>query len=189
MNRKIELVKRKRASQAAQAKLAQEQLDSNLKLKTALDGLTELLESKDDYDFDKLHDQLRQIDKRLDLAPLFSSLEKSLKDTTQLSLLHKTNTKGFSELLRAVKSLKDNPPVVKITTKADISQEYKASDADITTIPSYFGFIHPTGKWYIMRQSGANLTMFRYVSGTTGYRKAWDSRTSLEYSLYSEVRL
>lgn len=188
MNRKIELVKRKRASQAAQAKLAQEQLDSNLKLKTALDTLTELLESKDDYDFDKLHDQLRQIDKRLDLAPLFSSLEKSLKDTTQLSLLHKTNTKGFSELLRAVKSLKDNPPVVKVTTKADVSQEYKASDADIGS-PSFFGFLHPTGKWYIMRQSGTTFTTFRYTSGTKDYRGAWDKRINLSYGLYSEVSL
>lgn len=186
MNRKIELVKRKRATQAAQAKLAQEQLDSNLELKTAINGLTELLESKDDYDFDKLHDQLLRIDKRLDIAPLFKSLEKSIKTTTQSS--YKTKIDGFSELLRAVKSLKDNPPIVNVTTKADVSQEYKASDADIGS-PSFFGFLHPTGKWYIMRQSGTTFTTFRYTSGTKDYRGAWDKRINLSYGLYSEVSL
>lgn len=187
MNRKLELVKRKKARESAQADLTKEQIDSNLKLKDSIDGLYELLNGQEQYDFDKLHDELLQIDKRLDLAPLFKSLEKSIKEvTSHKTRSNKTKIDGFSELLNAVKSLKDNPPIVNV--KPNVVMEYRASDVDSGN-PSYFGFLHPSGKWYVMRQGGTTNTAFRYANGAENYRSAWDKRTTLDYDLYNEIEL
>lgn len=105
MNRKIEQLKKKREIKASEQALTEKQLIAQERLTKAVDGLYELLNGQEQYDFDKLHKQLVEIDKRLDLAPLFTSLEKSIKDAS-----HKPDSKtkidGFSELLRAVKANK-----------------------------------------------------------------------------------
>ena len=187
MNRKIEIAKKKRQQKDLEKKLVDKQIESQQGLIKAIDGLYELLNGQEQYDFDKLSKQLSEIDKRLDLTPYFSSLEKSLSTKTRSVKLTnpflKTKITGFSELLRAVKSLNDK---IKESKEAD---DYKASDVSYESGQNYFGFISQTGRWYIMRQSGSNGGIFRYSSGDKDYLANWTRRASLTYKLYNQVKI
>lgn len=182
MNRKIELAKKKRQQKDLEKTLTDKQIESQQGLIKAIDGLYELLNGQEQYDFDKLSKQLTDIDKKLDLSPYFSSLEKSLK-TLNSPQQQKTKITGFSELLKAVKSLNDK---IKESKEAD---DYKASDVSYESGQNYFGFISQTGRWYIMRQSGSNGGIFRYSSGDKDYLANWTRRASLTYKLYNQVKI
>lgn len=119
MNRKIEIAKKKRAEKQAhiesQRLLIEKQVASQNSLKASIDSLYELINGKEEYDFSKLENQLSELDKRLDFAPFFKSLENSItkNKTTQPT---KIKIDGFSKLLNAVA---DNKPMpVKIDLKA-----------------------------------------------------------------------
>lgn len=80
----------------------------------AVKDLYELLNGKEEYDFDKLSKQLETISSKLDLDEQFRSLEKSLKatsiDTSELhSKAYKTNSEGFSRLIKAIEANKPLP--------------------------------------------------------------------------------
>jgi hypothetical protein len=129
MNRKIEIAKQKRTQKAQEQALVDKQIQSQERLTKAVDGLYELLNGQEQYDFDKLHTQLVEIDKRLDLAPHFKSLEKSIT-TSHKPYDNKTKIEGFSELLRAVKTNKPIPSDVKLDKleKAVVSIEQYIKD-------------------------------------------------------------
>lgn len=109
MNRKLELAKKKKAQKQSEElskrELVEKQIVTLENTQKAVDSLYELLNGQEQYDFDKLHDQLVEIDKRLDLAPIFKSLEKSIKSISH-NPTDKTKIEGFSELLKAVKANK-----------------------------------------------------------------------------------
>jgi hypothetical protein len=184
MNRKIEIVKKKRESKASEQALANKQLEVQERLTKAIKGLSVLLESQEQYDYDKLHTKLTEIDERLDLAPLFESLEKSVKDSRYIPA-DKTKIEGFSELLETVKNIKQET-IVKV---GNIADEYRPSDASYESGENFFGFLHPTGKWYVMRQSGGGGGIFRYANGGSKYTSSWTSRASLDYKHYNEITL
>lgn len=182
MNRKIEIAKKRRADRSQERELAKKQVKSQKELKQSIDGLYTLLNGQEEYDFDKLHRQLIEIDKRLDLAPYFKSLERSLK-TPSHTTTQKTKIDGFSELLRAVKN---NKTIIKSDNVID---EYRPCDQSYESGQNFFGFMHPTGKWYILRQSGSNGNTLRYANGSKGYVGAWTKRASLDYKYPNEIKL
>lgn len=182
MNRKIEQVKKKREIKASEQALAKEQLQAQERLTKAVDGLYELLNGQEQYDFDKLHKQLVEIDKRLDLAPLFKSLEKSIT-TSRKPADNKTKIQGFSELHETIKKIKTTVLV------GNVADEYRPSDASYEAGQNFFGFLHPTGKWYVMRQSGNGGGIFRYANGPNKYVDAWGGRMGLDYKRYDQVKL
>lgn len=115
MNRKIELAKKKQAEKDSERLLIEKHIASQDSLRASIDSLYELMNDKEEYDFSKLEHQLSELDKRLDFAPFFKSLENSIKSnkTTQHK---KIKIEGFSELLKAVY---DNKPLpVKVDLKA-----------------------------------------------------------------------
>lgn len=115
MNRKIELAKKKQAEKDSERLLIEKHIASQDSLRASIDSLYELMNGKEEYDFSKLEHQLSELDKRLDFAPFFKSLENSIKSnkTTQHK---KIKIEGFSELLKAVN---DNKPLpVKVDLKA-----------------------------------------------------------------------
>lgn len=184
MNRRIEVVKKKRQIRASEQALTKKAIESQNRLEQSIKSLYELIDSQEQYDYDKIHRQLVEIDKRLDIAPLFKSLEKSLRESSHHKN-DKTKIDGFSELLKAVKNIK-----TQVNVKAvDVSQEYKASDVSSEAEGNFFGFLHPTGKWYILRQTGAKGGILRYTTGTSNYSQGWTSRARHEYVLYSKVSL
>lgn len=182
----IEKAKQRRHKRAVDKDLAERQISAQVELKQSVDTLSERLADYQAPDFALLEEQLKLVAKQPDLAPILKSLEKSLKEAApHTKLTEKIKIHGFSGLLTAIKSIK--PQV--IVESRDVSQEYKASDAAVDSGSHYFGFLHPTGKWYLLRQSGANGGIFRYVNGVDDYEKAWASRAKLSYRLYSEIEL
>lgn len=46
----------------------------------------------------------------------------------------------------------------------------------------YFGYLHRSGEWYIMRQVRSGTTVaYRFVKGASGYTTAWGGREALIY--------
>lgn len=109
MNRKLELAKKKKETAVKNEQLTSKEIEARSKLLEATENLYELINGQEQYDFDKLHLQLVEIDKRLDLAPYFKSLENTLKLLTPPTKNPKTKIEGFSELLKAVNSNKPIP--------------------------------------------------------------------------------
>ena len=120
MNRKLELAKKKKETAVKNEQLTSKEIEARSKLLEATENLYELINGQEQYDFDKLHKQLVEIDKRLDLAPYFKSLEDTLKLLTPPTKNPKTKIEGFSELLKAVNSNKPIP------TKIDLSSLEKS---------------------------------------------------------------
>lgn len=163
-------------------------------IKLALSDIREAIENKDDTELDKVTDQLKEMVKQLDLSPYFTDLEKSLNKvlTTNSSNSLKDKqlqAKDFSRFLDKVElSLKNQKP--NVTVKAnDITSEYLRADDELGDPNSFFGYLHPTGKWFICRQSGLDNATFRYAAGRSNYSDNWKTKSSLTYLMPNEVKL
>jgi hypothetical protein len=120
MNRKIQSAKKKRAIQAEQKLLQDTNIEVSQKLIESTERLYELVNGKEEYDFNKLEKQLSLIDKHLDLSQYFTNLERSIEKNSPLTHVSKTKIQDFSKLLEAVK---ENKP---IETKIDLNKLEKA---------------------------------------------------------------
>lgn len=120
MNRKIEIAKKKQALRAEKTKLLQDSIKASKDLKNAVEQLYVLLNDKNDYDYGLLEKQLIAIDKKLDLKPYFTNLERSIEKNSPLTHIQKTKIQDFSKLLDAVKQ---NKP---IKTEIDLNKLEKA---------------------------------------------------------------
>jgi hypothetical protein len=66
------------------------------------------------------------------------------------------------------------------------SFSFELSDFDTSSDPMYFGYVDPSGAWYIAEFNNANCT-FRYYKGTTGYTAAWADRENKVYDYYDDI--
>ena len=53
--------------------------------------------------------------------------------------------------------------------------QYRISDSDDASDPSYYGFVGPQGNWYILKITSSTGS-FRYCKGSTCYSTAWGLR-------------
>ncbi len=51
---------------------------------------------------------------------------------------------------------------------------YEISQVDDASTPSYYGFVHKTGAWYITKEDATGA--YRYWKGSSGFSAAWDLR-------------
>ena len=63
---------------------------------------------------------------------------------------------------------------------------FEISDEDISSDPSYFGYISIFGSWIIQKRDAAAGT-YRYYMGKTGYVAAWTGRAGLTYVYYDAL--
>jgi len=173
------------------AKRHNDQLTAYMQLEQAVRGLQEQLERQQVPDYSELVSVLDEVKQTLDFTPLIRSLEESINQTsTSHKSLIKTNTDGYSKLTKAIK---DNKPVitqknVKVVTN-DVAAEYRVSNVEPGDSYSYYGYLHPSGKWYILRQNGSSIASFTYATGLKEYLSSWQKKENLTYKLYDEVRL
>lgn len=66
------------------------------------------------------------------------------------------------------------------------TDRYEISDMDISSDPSYFGYISSNGEWYIKQLNETNGTI-RFASGLNNYTTNWTNKSSLTYSPYNEI--
>lgn len=107
----------------------EDQLKAIEQVKTAIDNLYEFMNEKEDYDYEKLHNQLKLLNDTLDLKPQLEELQKSVKD----SKVETVTVKEFGELLKAVKENKPLPVEIDLTRleKAIIEVQQRIQDASV----------------------------------------------------------
>lgn len=171
------------------------QADAIKAVEDSVNNLTELLESKDDYDFSQIKQEITHlkaiIEQRLDFKPLTKSLDEftSKIASTQTSVT-KQNKQDLSKLIKSFEdTIKQNKPVVNVKA-SNTMLEYRPSDDDfVSDNLKYLGFVSSSGAWYIMRISGTNKKTYRYFSGISDYSKNWSDRSVLAYKNFGEIRL
>jgi len=62
---------------------------------------------------------------------------------------------------------------------------YEVSDLDDAALPSYYGFVHKTGAWYIMEETSGGT--YRYSKGSSLYSTGWTGRAGLEYGYFDDI--
>jgi len=148
-------------------------------LEEEFERLTNVLEKKFDgekdiyiqlsYKIDELRDSIKSIrvnapeQKEIDLRPIVEEIKK-------------VNIEVKAPEAKIIKS--DNP--------YDL---YKPADVKKGGGSSYYGYLAPDGRWFIMRVGGRINTSYRYASGKGNYVKAWEKKSSHDYKRYSEVKL
>lgn len=132
---KLDLAKKKREEdkkppKAAMINLDQtDQLNKLEELNTSIKSLWELINDKEEYDFDKLYDQLELLNKTLDFKEQLSAL----KDSVEGSKVESVSIKQFSELLDAIKENKPLPVEIDLSKleKAIIQVEQRISEQSV----------------------------------------------------------
>lgn len=69
---------------------------------------------------------------------------------------------------------------------ADNLSDFKASDIDDTSNPSFYGFLNKGGSYYILRMDSSANT-FRYFRDSSNYEGGWVDRKNKSYQIYSIV--
>jgi hypothetical protein len=62
---------------------------------------------------------------------------------------------------------------------------YNISEIDDATSPSYYGFVHKNGPWYIAKEDSAGA--YRYISGSSNFSTSWTARAGLEYDYFDSI--
>lgn len=62
---------------------------------------------------------------------------------------------------------------------------YEISEVDDSTTPSYYGFVHKTGAWYITKEDSTGG--YRYAKGASAFSTNWTDRTTLSYDYFDSV--
>lgn len=118
-----------------------------------------------------------------DLAKITSTLyDETLAKTVRAVITGQTTAGGGGYV-----NVKVNPSGAMVTAttidNGDPTVMYKISDLDSASDPKYYGFLDPSGNWYIMKESTSAGT-YRYVSGTSSYSTNWTNRASLTYGYF-----
>lgn len=69
--------------------------------------------------------------------------------------------------------------------EAQPTDGYTISQIDDASTPSYYGFVHKTGAWYITREDSSGN--YRYTKGASSFATNWTNRTSLTYDYFDNV--
>jgi len=62
---------------------------------------------------------------------------------------------------------------------------YEISEVDDGAIPSYYGFVHKTGAWYITKEDATGG--YRYAKGASAFSTSWTGRAGLSYDYFDNV--
>lgn len=118
-------------------------------IKDSIDDLYVSLNGKKDFDYELLYEQMRFLSEKLDFKPITKSLEESIEKTSitttsQTKSLIKTQSDGFSKLLKAIQDIANNKPVVNIDLEKvekaiiEVQQAVQANTADPRQAPDEF---------------------------------------------------
>ncbi len=82
-------------------------------------------------------------------------------------------------------SLKDTSGTQIDPAKHHPTDGYKVSELDDATLPAYYGFVHKSGAWYIMKEASDGT--YRYTKGNSGYSTNWTDRDTLTYGYFDDI--
>ena len=82
-------------------------------------------------------------------------------------------------------SVKDSTGTTIDPAEKQSTDGYEISQVDDSSTPSYYGFVHKTGAWYITKEDATGG--FRYSKGASAFATGWSSRASLTYDYFDNV--
>lgn len=82
-------------------------------------------------------------------------------------------------------SVKDSTGATIDPAEKQSTDGYEISQVDDSTTPSYYGFVHKTGSWYITKEDATGA--YRYAKGNIDFATGWTGRTSLTYDYFDAV--
>ncbi len=109
-----------------------------------------------------------------------SSLDKRIQDFLEKRDTHITYEPNIEVTVPGLSK------VAETLAKATSISDYRPHDQDSVdeSIYDFFGFVHPSGAWYIMRSSASDQ---RYTAGFNKYDAAWEDRKKQSYGLIDEA--
>lgn len=128
----------------------------------------------------------------LELIQNFHREVKELKEAIKaMSLPDSLEVKGIDELKSFLERPAQIPNIENKIINTNLIDEYRAANGDeLDDTNNYYGFVHATGKWYILWiNGGATSAAYKYSTGLGDYAKGWASRKKLAYSRFDEVQL
>lgn len=69
--------------------------------------------------------------------------------------------------------------------EAQPTDGYTITQVDDSSTPSYYGFVHKTGAWYITKED--NSGNYRYAKGASAFSTSWTGRAGLSYDYFDNV--
>lgn len=95
---------------------------------------------------------------------------------------------GTSEVIKQLQKIKIEPIIKSTASPLDAYQIVNSDKPD--AVNTYHGFVHETGKWYILWINGISETMaYKYAAGKDNYARSWQSRKTLSYKRFDEINL
>ena len=82
------------------------------------------------------------------------------------------------------KSDKNETQPVSMAKSPNPVDDYEPSDIDSAGATAYYGFLHASGKWYILKK---DATSCRYANGTSNYTSDWTARAGLAYDYFNNL--
>lgn len=69
--------------------------------------------------------------------------------------------------------------------EAQPTDGYTITEVDDSSTPSYYGFVHKTGAWYITKEDATGG--YRYAKGASAFSTSWTGRAGLTYDYFDNV--
>ncbi len=82
-------------------------------------------------------------------------------------------------------SLKDSNGTQIDPAEKQPTDGYNISEIDDSGTPSYYGFVHKNGNWYIAKEDATGG--YRYTKGTSSFSTNWTNRAGLTYDYFDVV--
>lgn len=82
-------------------------------------------------------------------------------------------------------TIKDSSGVAIDPSEKQPTDGYTITEVDDSSTPSYYGFLHKTGAWYITKEDSAGS--YRYAKGASLFSTGWTGRALLTYDYFDNV--
>lgn len=141
---------------------------------------------------------INNLDDLLDILSTIQAFHKEVtelkdiaKDIKGISFPDSVAISGLGELKEVLKRLPTDTKIVNKINNTNVVDEYQVANGDEQDdTNNYYGFVHSSGKWYILWISGGiTSAAYKYSVGPNDYIKAWGGRKKLNYSRFDEVTL
>lgn len=180
------------------AKLRKIKAGKNLTIENAGEFMGAFVEAIDDLkktlgtiEISNINEVLEQLEDIKEFRKEIAELKVIAQNISQLTIPDSITIKDKDDL---VKALKIRPPAPIINNKivnTDAIKEYQVANIDeLDSSNHYYGFVHPSGKFYILWISGGGLTSsHKYFTGTSAYTSAWTNRKKQQYKRFDQITL
>lgn len=162
----------------------------------------------DDTFSDVLESKIKQFEEVLARPVEIDNLDELLEHLKSLKTVHEevellkeaissfdfpetVTIKGLDALTKVMESFPKETKIINKINNSNVIDEYQITNIDEEDdLNSYYGFLHMTGKWYVLWISGGiTSAAFKYRTGANEYLKGWSGRKKGAYSRFDEVSL